>query len=501
MNKYPAFISTSVLCNQRNSLLRRIVRVFCVLCSICLLLSVFYTQDISISIITALYVIIFMTIVHVSTIQRTFVSPVIMVLLFGIGFLSKLAVNVYNHSELAIFGWEAIGSFSFSFAEFLELYIIILIGFLGFLVGLISFKYVFLKNKRVRMKKQIRIRNLYFKALIIGWFVAFLVLILLMKQLGIAVHGFAAEEEQRLPFKLLGIMVYLRGIFFPVIGVVLLDIAHTKREKNIFYLIVVLFAGLTGLIAFFSLSRGAIFIPAMIIILYMVANRHEFGLKTRHLFCGSVVLFILLGGAGIIEASRNIIYQEGRHAYNLNLLYSIWEAFHLNSIFLFLWSALTSRIEGSRELMAVMSSSLTGIYTFFHVFFSTGDVNIPINVYGINIQAQERAYGMTIGMLGSLYTSKSLLLVFIGTMLQTYLFLLVEYIFSVRGFRITGFYLAGTWIIIIWMNITSFFFFRYFMITLLLLFTVNFLNNRFIFKAVQRPYSYLLPQRNNFNPL
>lgn len=490
-----------MLCNQRNSLLRRLVRVFCILCSICLLLSVFYTQDMSISIITALYVIIFMTIVHVATIQRTFLSPLIMVLLFGIGFLSKLAVNVYNHSELAVFGWEAIGSFSFSFAEFLELYIIIIVGFLGFLFGLISFKSVFLKNKHVSIKKQNRIRNTYFKMLITGWFVAFLVLILLMKHLGIGVHGFAVEEEQRLPFKLVGIMLYLRGMFFPVIGIILLDIAHTKREKNIFYLILVLFIGLIGLIAFFSLSRSAIFIPVMIVILYMVANKYEFGFKTRHLLYSSAVLFILLGSAGIIEASRNIIYQEGRHAYDLNLLYGIWESFHLNSTFLFLWSALTSRIEGSRELMAVMSSSLTGIYTFFHVFFSTGDVNIPINVYGINIQAQGRAYGMTIGMLGLLYTSKSLLLVFIGTMLETYLFLLVEYIFSVRGFRIAGFYLACTWIIIIWMNITSFFFFRYFMITSLLLFTVNFLNNRFVFKAVQHPYSYLPPQRNNLNPL
>jgi hypothetical protein len=479
VNNYPAYISTSVLCNQRNSLLLRLVRVFYVLCSIYLLLSVFYTLDISISMITVLYVIIFMTIVHITTLQRTFLSPLIIVLLFGIGFLLKLAGNVYNHTELKMHGWEGIGSFSFSFLQIMELYIIIIVGLFGFLFGLISFKSVFLKNRHVIIIKQYQMRNMHLKMLITGWFVSFLVLILIMKHLHIGVHGLAVENEQVLPYKLIGIMLYFREMFFPVMGIILLDIAHLKRNTYLFYSILVLFAGITGSIAFVSLSRSAIFIPAIIIILYLVANRNEFGLKTRHMFYGSIFLVILFGGAVFVEAYRNVFYQEGRLSYNLNLLYKIWESIHLNSIFLFIWSAVTSRIEGSRELMAVISSSITGIYTFFHVFFSTGYVNIPINIYGINVQTEGRAYGMTVGMLGSLYTSKSLLLVFIGTMLQTYIILLVEYIFSVRGFRITGFYLACTWLIIIWMNITSFFFFRYFTITLLLLFTVILLTKNY----------------------
>ncbi|MDD5242728.1 MAG: hypothetical protein PHU49_01815 [Syntrophorhabdaceae bacterium] len=443
-----------------------------------------------------------MMFVYVVSMQRTFLSPLIMVLLFAIGFLLKLAVNIYNYTELETSGWMAIGNFGFSFKEFLELYIIVIVGFSGILFGLVSFKYfVSSKVKCVIIKKQNRISNAYFKKLIIGWFVAFLALILLMKYLGIGIHGFATEEEQRLPFKLVGIMLYFRGMFFPAMGVILLDIAHTKREKNIFYLILALIVGLTGLIAVFSLSRSSVFIPSMIVVLYMVANRNEFGLKARHLLCGSVIFLVLLSGAVIIEVFRGMIYQEGQDIYDVTLFFNVLSSIDLSAPFSFMASMLTSRIEGSRELMAVMSSSLAGIYTFFQVFFNTGDVNIPINVYNINIQTLGRAYGMTIGMLGLLYVSKNLLLVFIGTIFMTYLFLLVEYIFSVRGFRIAGFYLSCVWIIIIWMNITSFFFFRYFMITLLLLFTVNFLNNRFVFKAVQRPYSYLSSRHNNLGPL
>ena len=128
---------------------------------------------------------------------------------------------------------------------------------------------------------------------------------------------------------------------------------------------------------------------------------------------------------------------------------------------------LLSRIEGSRELMAVLSAPVSGVATFWREFVSS-DAAFDESVWGFSVEAEGLAFGRSYGLLGLLYISKSPLLVFLGAGAYVWLMLAVERTVLKRGYIATSFFISFVLFLIVWANMTWFYIARFAVILLML---------------------------------
>lgn len=441
------------------------------------------TGDLSIIISGLIYLCIYNIIVY--NLTRSTVKSVVQnlfILFFSIGHVFKTSIVLSNMDLYKDVGWYTVGSFDFSALMMLELFVVQAVGVLG---AFLAFKWFF-KSRQNRLiyaaphvGRSFRI-NPY--ELMVAWFLFAVFLIYLVQKLGFGMHGLAVAEDSRLPFKLGGLLLYMRNVFLFGVGLALFDVLVQSGYRAKVMLFCVLYFVVALYYSLASLSRSAMAVTMFpLIYLWIKSNKAKriFSKAFKFAWIALLLVFVaitvnqyrvrLYGGDVVLDENRPGIILETIS--NLDF-----------KEFLFFSDFFVNRIEGSRELMAVISSNVSGLKSLWSTFYNSNDGEILESVMGFLPIAEGRAYGMTYGLFGLLYLSKNLLVVFFGVAFYVWFLLVIERLLLKRGYVATSFFISFVFFINVWGNMVWFFMFRFVAILLILYVFVVFVMERFFLR-------------------
>jgi hypothetical protein len=271
---------------------------------------------------------------------------------------------------------------------------------------------------------------------------------------------------------------------------VLFDVLIQSGQRAKIMVFYVLYTLVAFYFSFASLSRsaiGAALLPLVYVWLRRRKGKLAIGtivkLTTVSVFFVYVAVSVTSYRGGLYSGETSISgSQVGQVAQTL-------ASFDSREVLLFS-DFLLSRIEGSRELMAVLSAPVSGVATFWREFISS-DAAFDESVWGFSVEAEGLAFGRSYGLLGLLYISKSLLVVFLGAGAYVWLMLSVERTVLRRGYVATSFFISFVLFLIVWANMTWFYIARFAVILLMLYWFVVLVMEKWF-----RPYvaSPALPQ-------
>ena len=379
---------------------------------------------------------------------------------FLLGNIIKTSYILLNLEEAATIGYFYIGKFDFSLNSIFTLFFCQILTLLG---GDFSIR-LFLKNKVIynQFTDVNLTKSSSFMALII-WFLLSVLLTIYLHINNYGKHGLVPTGN--LPNIVGGFLVYLRNIGIPIIGLVFLQSFILKNPKIKFigifiYIFVIFFIG------FNSLSRGFIIIASMpLIIIFYNFNDKLINLKFI-LYTLSILIFIFFTYKTIGLYRSNFYYETD---IPINISFSFFE-------FLNFFNGIIKRIEGSSELMAVISSDINSISSFFTFIFGGPDKEFIIPaIYGFSPDVEDRSYGITLGLTGLLYLSKNYLIVFFGSVFYLSHVFFVERLFINLKYNLASIYTGVIVFLNVWGNMTWFFYYRFFFTILLIYFVFSFL--------------------------
>lgn len=391
--------------------------------------------------------------------SRTFVFPYLFGGLYLLGYVFSFANVLQDVAGQDRAGFLTIGGFQFSQHEMGQVLAVVFFGVAGFLSAAFLMERFIGRKLASDFPLPPDIPSGMITAMAYAWCVLSFALFLFMWQADIGVHGMVTPYENRLPWRLEGILLYGRDYFLPLLGFALCEAFLRADRRRAFVGFLSLQLGLALMTAFASLSRMPIVFAAATAIFCVALNYKKLGLTPRRvlLFVVLAVFFGIFAISALTEI-RNFLYVGHFTAdFSSNL-----EVLSQPYIFAKL---LAVRVEGIRQLFAVISSDVTGLHALVSVLSGSeaGTRHVVESVYGfVPHNKPGQAFGLTLGVWGLLYLSKNYAVVFIGTSIYTFLGMLAEYAFLRKGYRTAAFYVAFILSAIIWMNLTAFFLLRFF---------------------------------------
>lgn len=376
--------------------------------------------------------------------RRRYYTPLIFTIFYFLGYLLSFSHVLLNKNDMPRRGFGAIGDFMFTDSNFFVVMLVITAGMGGILTAaLIAEKMFGRRRGGILTRTNFEVGFLPPKQLYVWvwlWFCFSACLILLMWHLELGRTGLVGKT--RLPFRLAGFFVYLKSIFIPFCGMLLLDICLRSSRKRLASLILILLLVVGIFSSLSATSRGAFAFTVFPAILFLLFTSRRNNLSQR--------LFIRFSGIGlifgcvimtIVNVSRNFAYANISWSFTdaLNLLTNIkfvdLEAFNMVGNFIAL---LTERVGGIRELMAVIGSNVSSIEIPIKMFMGMISVDVSqficYSVMGfITPSGDGLAFGITYGIWGQLFLSKSYLIVYLGTVLLTGIIICCEKIFMRKG--------------------------------------------------------------------
>jgi hypothetical protein len=396
-------------------------------------------------------------------------------LFFGIGHVIKTGLVLLNKEIHQAVGWITIGTFDFSIEAMISLFIVEISMLLG---GYFVIK-IFTSNGKLLSKNyQYTISKKYSKILLLSWFVLSLFLILLINKLGFGQHGVAPSDEAALPYGIAGFLIYFRNLAVPALGLVFLQwyLKVGDRRRWVGYLVYTI---VSMAIAIYSLSRSA-FVGAMIPLIIVYINSKRISLRRVVAFLALAIA--LLSAMSLINNYRLTIYNKDIDTSNI---FKILKELQLKEV-ISIVGFIVDRIEGSRELMAVISSDIKGLSSLFDTFFYGSEVVLE-SVMGFVPLSEGMAFGMTYGMAGLLFISGSYLVVFIGTIIYLTGLFYIERIFLMRGYVMASMFVSLVIFANIWGNMTWFFFVRFIFMSLFTYIIIRYIEKRMLRHRRKRP--------------
>jgi hypothetical protein len=374
--------------------------------------------------------------------RRRYYTPLIFTVFYFLGYLLSFSHVLLNKNDMPRSGFGAIGNFMFTDSNFFIVMLVVTAGMGGILTSTLIAEKIF-RHRRGIVRKNVKPSFLPKKQLYawIGlWFCFSICLILLMWHLEIGRTGL--EGKTGLPFRLAGFFVYLRGIFIPFFGMLLLDICLRDARKRIASLVLILLIVIGIFSSLGAASRGAFAFTVFPAILFLLFTSRKNNLSQR-LFVRFSVIGLIVGCVVMfsINIVRGFAYANVSWSLTdaLTLLTNIESAdfdfFEIVSNFMGL---LTGRIGGIRELMAVIGSDVSGIEIPVKAFMGmiSDDIYISIfySVFGFIVPSGGGiAFGVTCGMWGGLFLSKSYFVVYLGTAFLVGIVICFEEVFLRKG--------------------------------------------------------------------
>ena len=474
------------------------VRIIGLLSCLCLLIvTLFVNSSLILFLIVTVFIGISLLAIYVVTDRkRRYYFPLVFMLFYIVGYILAFAHILFYRDKLIRFsrvGWFPIGSFGFTDKEWFQILMVILFGLAGMLCTVLFHEAIF-KRGRVAESRIFTIlhrRRSTANLFIALWFLFSITIMFTMLALGIGRHGLA--ETRQLPFKATGLLLYIRNYIVPFAGFVLMDVfAHSnrKRLRNITIFLLVLFSALNSLL-FYSRIHVIMIMFTVFIYFFLNIGQHGVSMK-RMLFYFALTVPAIAVILFAVTKIRSMVYYQttiGNPLVDLTVgMASIKEALYLMS------TLLLTRTEGIRMLLAVVSSSLSGVQLTWGMFMGDEGITRMIvkSVFGfLPIGGEGAAYGVTMGIWGFLFMSKSYIVLFIGTMLYTSFALFVEELFRRKGLRAGALFFAVSIGVMIWMNMVLFFLIRIVAMVVLAYFFIRFIESYYGGSASRTQYELL----------
>lgn len=435
-----------------------------------LLASLISEADFLICLLGVLYLSIYCAVVtNVARHRQLTFSMNLFLVFFAVGHVIKTGYVLLNKQIHQHVGWLTIGDFDFSFGAMSSLFMVEVATLLG---GYFCIK-LFLASKREVAVFDLKMEsNNRSKYILLIWFVTSIFLIYYIDKIGFGRHGVQPDESSALPFGIGGFLVYFRNMAVPILGLVFLQwylLANNKSQwlGYLAYLIVAV------LLSLYSLSRG-MFVIAMMPMIVMYVSLRKFSPKIIITLCMVSIVFLI--SMALVNMYRLGIYNNEVDVIGISAIVS--SVLSLDQIFVMI-EAFVSRVEGSRELMAVISSDIKGVNSLYETFFF-GSRDVIENVMGFYPEAEGFAFGITYGLSGLLFISGNYIIVFVGTFLYLVPLLVIERRFLNRGYNMASIFLSFIIFLNIWGNMTWFFFYRFYFMAVFIIIVIE-LVQRFIF--------------------
>lgn len=433
--------------------------------------------------------------------RRRYYTPLIITIFYFMGYLLSSSNILLNKVNISRTGFGAIGSFMFTDSNFLTLFLVIFAGMSGIMTVTLIAEKIFRHGRFIFTSKEMGSYFLPKKQLcmwICLWFCFSVVVLIVMWHLEIGCLGL--KPKTRLPFRLVGLFIYLRSIFIPFCGLLFLDICLRSGWKRLgsMVLVLLIIIGIIGSLS--AASRGVVVFTVFPAILFLLFTSRGNNLSQKlfvrffaiSFICTLVVIFI-------VGFERNIAY--GTISWNLsdakNLLtnLNLHEFDFLEAVVSFMALA-TDRIGGIRDLMAVASSNVSGIEIPVKLFMGTLGRNLSssicYSVKGFNpITSGGLAFGITYGMWGQLFLSKSYLAVYLGTVLLVGIIICLEEVFLRKGLHSVALLVSILLGIQFW-GTASMFILSRFVVMLL----ICYLTSLYFLKKIRRASRKAVPMRS-----
>lgn len=377
--------------------------------------------------------------------RRQYYTPLIFTIFYFLGYLLSFSHVLLNKNDIARSGFGAIGGFMFTDSNFFIVMLVVTAGMSGILTVTLIAEKIFRRRRGIVTRKNIEPGFLPKKQLytwILLWFCFSICLVLLMWNWGIGRTGLMGKTS--LPFRLAGFFIYLRDIFIPFCGILLLDICLRGARKRLANLVLMqlIVIGIFGSLG--STSKGIFVFTVFPAILYLFFTIRKNNLSQRlfirfsaaTLVIGSILIFIVSFYVRKF-AYTNISWSLKDAQYLLtNLTFSDFDIFE---IFTYFMNFLIGSIGGIRELMAVIGSNVSDIEIPVKIFIGMMSEDsyrsISYSVFGFIVPSPEgTAFGIGYGMWGQLFLSGSYLVVYFGTILLVGIVICLEEVFIRKGF-------------------------------------------------------------------
>lgn len=375
--------------------------------------------------------------------RRRYYSPLIFTIFYFLGYLLSCCHVLLNKDDISRSGFGAIGSFMFTDSNFLILFLVITAGMGGIMTVTLLAEKIFGCRCRIAAKRKIGSYFLSKKQLLMWcllWFCFSVCLILLMWHLEIGRTGLVGKT--RLPFRLVGFFVYLKGIFIPFCGILLLDICLRGAWKRMASLVLMLLIVIGIFSSLGANSRGAFAFTVFPAILFLLFTSRRNNLSQR-LFVRFSVIGLIVGCVVMFSVNivRSFAYANVSWSLTdaLNLLTNLKSAdFDFFKMIANYMRLLTERVGGIRELLAVIGSNVSDIEIPVKMFMGmiSADIyqSICNSVMGfVPFAGDGLGFGITYGMWGQLFLSKSYLVVYLGTAFLVGIVIFLEEVFLRKG--------------------------------------------------------------------
>ncbi len=380
--------------------------------------------------------------------KLTFAMHLFMIF-FCIGHVIKTGTVILNKEIHAEIGWLTIGTFDFSIEAMTSLFMVETVTLIG---GYFAIKKFLRKSFEFADIKQTFPFKRSTLLLLFIWFTFSIFLIIVISKLGFGAHGIQPSDDAALPFGIGGFLLYFRNLVVPSVGLVFLQwYARSNTSKKWVGYIAYIIVALT--FSIYSLSRSAFVIAVIPLILFYVNNN---AISLRRLVYLGFVAFILLASMSLVNRYRLSIYNLDT---NIIGIIDLLSEIRITEVLLIL-GFIVDRIEGSRELMAVISSDIKGVSSLLEVFFYGSD-RIIESIMGFIPRSEGMAFGLTYGMAGLLFISGNYLVVFMGTIAYLSLLFYVERLFIKRGYVMASIYISFLLFVNMWGNMDWFFLTRF----------------------------------------
>jgi len=380
--------------------------------------------------------------------------PKLLVLYFSFGVIIKLGLIQYNPTFFQNSEYFSIGEFDFSLQSWVIVYTYILVMLFGVMAALaaplISFS-SYDKGIFINVSKSSRGRPI---VLIIIWFVSSLILSFTMYQIGIGIHG-QTKGIDGVPF-IAGLLVYIRWIFVPLVGFYIYEnwfrFQESKRNLRVFFLLYFLVAVIIG----FHIQSKVTLLGFLLPFLLMNLNSNELSIiskrkkYTAH-FIKAGLLFVIVS---IIYTFMGK-YRAGQiDNIEINIFSFIFELNFFEIIVNFVKS-LSIRLEGIREVMLIVSSNHSSLYS--PILVSLGGFNASEILYGFSIEREGFTFGLTVGFFGVGALSGSYVVAFVYSFITIYLVKFISRLIGRHDSNLMSIYIQFILLTFVWANITLFF--------------------------------------------
>jgi hypothetical protein len=365
--------------------------------------------------------------------KNIYVSPILFVILFLVSYpLRVISVEI----NPLVWSFGGVGQFPFTSDAYWTFVGIAVLGISGLTAGQFVVR-LWLNHRRVILNMKVHSirKDLPFAGWL--WFCISIVMLILSGAIGIGSVGLTPVA---LPFRMTGLLYFLRALVLPLVGMYLFGVAVETNQRRQARMLL-LMALLLGVLSFpITLSKAALLNALLPYAVYLsiYAYYHPLSRQLRRSILVAIILLLPVMVFGVL-AARDVAYSTGRLAGASEIVEGFYSEVGSQSVYelaAILNSLILDRVTGGSELMGVVAAPLYSSELVLRCVLGQGtnpDLGFRYifdDIYNVTLTEEGGVYqGKALGLFGLLYLSHNPFLLLLLALILGGLALWVEDLF------------------------------------------------------------------------